>query len=163
MDRYTSRRTTNTHGIRRFADLGMVLGLATIGLSGTGCVDRTVKINSEPPGALVFLNDEEVGRAPVKVNFTWYGDYDIILRHKGYKTLQTNRRIEAPWYQWPGIDLVTECLIPMTIHDDRDFGTFTLEKSQKPTKTELIQRAEDMRAMAVGGNATPPEPSVAAE
>ena len=140
---------------------GRIAGLA-IGLSicafGVGCVDRTVKINSEPPGALVFLNDQEVGRAPVKVNFTWYGDYDIILRHPGYKTIQTNRRIEAPWYQWPGIDLVTECLIPMTIHDDRDLGTFTLEKSEKPTKPELIQRAEEMRAMAAGNGPADPEP-----
>ena len=123
-----------------------------------GCVDRTIKINSEPAGALVYLNDQEIGRSPVKVNFTWYGDYDIILRKKGYKTLQTNRRIEAPWYQWPGIDLVTECLIPTTIHDDRDLGTFALEKQVKPTKTQLIQNAEEMRSLAGADMALDPAP-----
>ena len=128
-------------------------------LTSIGCVERTVTIKSDPDGALVFLNDQEIGRAPVKVNFTWYGDYDIILRKKGYETLKTNRRIEAPWYQWPGIDFVAECMIPTTIRDDRDLGTFALAKAQAPTKSELIRNAEEMRAMAVGGDADV-EPSV---
>lgn len=153
MDRYVSRPTANTDAASRRARIvGTALSICLMlaCMSAIGCVDRTVKINSEPQGALVYLNDQEVGRSPVKVNFTWYGDYDIIIRQKGYKTLQTNKRIDAPWYQWPGIDLITECLIPMTIHDDRDLGTFTLEKIEKPTKEQLIQHAEEMRSLAIG-------------
>ncbi|HRW51245.1 MAG TPA: PEGA domain-containing protein [Phycisphaerae bacterium] len=152
MDRYTPQRTVRTfpQNVTRYLRPAMSVCLLLACMSSVGCVDRTVKINSEPSGALVYLNDQEVGRSPVKVNFTWYGDYDIIIRHKGYKTLKTNQRIDAPWYQWPGIDLVSECLIPTTIHDDRDLGTFTLEKLEKPTKEALIRNAEEMRSRAIG-------------
>lgn len=152
MDRYASRRIsiftccTKSLVARSLA----VVCLAMTCAVGVGCVDRTVKINTEPKGALVYLNDQEVGRSPVKVNFTWYGDYDIIIRQKGYKTVKTHHRINAPWYEWPGFDLVSECLIPTTIHDDRDLGTFTMEKLEKPTKEQLIERAEQMRSMALG-------------
>ncbi len=42
-----------------------------------GCVERTVTITSEPDNALVYLNDEEIGRTPVTVSFTFYGVYDV--------------------------------------------------------------------------------------
>jgi len=31
----------------------------------TGCVERKLTINTEPQGALVVLNDEEIGQSPV--------------------------------------------------------------------------------------------------
>ena len=111
-----------------------------------GCIERTVSINTEPEGATVFLNDQEVGKSPVKVPFTWYGDYDIIIRKPGYQTVHTNRRIDAPWYQWPGIDLVTECLIPFTVHDDRVVDTLVLEQQSRPSNQELLDAANEMRA-----------------
>src|ERR1051326_773674 len=43
-----------------------------------GCVERTMKIPSRPAGAIVYVNDEEVGKTPVKLSFTWYGDYDLV-------------------------------------------------------------------------------------
>jgi len=148
-------------GLQRSPRLAICLSLGLAVAVVAGCVERTVTIKSEPDGALVYLNDQEIGRAPVKVNFTWYGDYDIILRKKGYETLKTNRRIEAPWYQWPGIDFVAECMIPTTIHDDHDLGTFQLAKAKQPTKAELIRNAEEMRTMAVGGDADFEPPAVA--
>ena len=162
MERYALQSPRSGSRFRNPRRVGAMLsvGLMVACMSAVGCVDRTVKINSEPAGALVYLNDQEIGRSPVKVNFTWYGDYDIIIRQKGYKTLQTSKRIDAPWYQWPGIDLVTECLIPTTIHDDRDLGTFTLEKIEKPTKPQLIQNAEEMRSLAIGDESLEPAPTV---
>jgi hypothetical protein len=56
-----------------------VLGAATL---LAGCVERTITINSEPQGALVYLNDEEVGRTPVSVPFLYYGTYDVRLEHE---------------------------------------------------------------------------------
>ena len=49
-----------------------------------GCVRRTLMVRTEPEGARVFLNDYEVGTSPVSVDFTWYGDYDVIVRKDGY-------------------------------------------------------------------------------
>jgi hypothetical protein len=115
-----------------------------------GCVERTVSICTEPSGAVVVLNDQEVGKSPVKVPFTWYGDYDIILRKEGFETLHTNRRIDAPWYQWPLIDLFAECLVPFTVYDDRQLETFVLKPKQEVDKEALLESAEELKARSLG-------------
>ncbi len=135
------RRTT----VYRTIAAILVTGGATAGIA---CVERTLTINTEPQGATIVLNDQEVGQSPVRVPFTWYGDYDIIIRKEGHQTLRTNHRIHAPWYQWPFIDLVSECLIPFTIHDDRVLETYVLDPYEPPDKDDLLQRAEEMRAAA---------------
>lgn len=48
-----------------------------------GCVQRVISITSQPSGALVYLNDEEVGRTPVSVPHLFYGVYDVRLEHRG--------------------------------------------------------------------------------
>lgn len=121
---------------------GSAVGLA-------GCVERTVTINTEPAGATVILNDQEVGQSPVKVPFTWYGDYDIILRKPGYETIQTNRKIKAPWYQTPFIDLFAECLVPFTIYDERDLGTFALSPIAPVPQDQLLQNAAELKQRAL--------------
>ncbi len=118
-------------------------------VSTAGCIERTVSINTEPQGATVFLNDEEVGQTPIRVPFTWYGDYDIIIRKQGFKTVQTNHRIHTPWYQYPFIDIVSECFVPFTIHDDHVIDTFALQEYQAPDKEELLYRSGEMRARAL--------------
>ena len=40
----------------RFVSLAILLLLVL----GTGCVQRTMVITSNPPGALVFMNDQEI-------------------------------------------------------------------------------------------------------
>lgn len=138
------------NGFTRFPKLRQRAGLAAGLLVATqfACVERTVKINTIPEGATVFLNDQEVGKSPVKVPFTWYGDYDIIIRKEGHQTVKTNHRIDAPWYQWPFIDLFTECLIPFTLHDDRELEPYVLEPAIVPNKEELVQRADEMKAQS---------------
>ena len=51
-----------------------MLCLLVCGFSATACVRRTMIITTEPPQALVFLNDQEVGRSEVTTDFLWYGD-----------------------------------------------------------------------------------------
>ena len=81
-------------------------------LTAVGCVQRTVSIDSQPQGALVFLNGEEAGRTPLARDFIWYGTYDVVVRKEGYQTLRTRQPIIAPWWQWPPIDLFAE-LFPL--------------------------------------------------
>ena len=64
--------------------------IATIILSG--CVERRLTINTEPQGALVVLNDEEIGQSPVTVSFNWYGDYNVRISKEGFETLNTHRK-----------------------------------------------------------------------
>jgi hypothetical protein len=126
------------------------LALALIGmLVLAGCVERTLTINSRPSGALVMLNDQEVGRTPVTVHFEWYGDYDVILRNDGCETLKTHTKVDAPWYQWPGLDLFSEVFWPGRIHDHHD-RHFELQPIVYPTADELLGRADALRAATLG-------------
>jgi len=85
-----------------------LLLLAVPCLLACGCVQRTISITSEPSGALVYLNDEEVGRTPVTVPFTFYGVYDVRMEAPGFKPLWTQQKAKAPWWETPGIDLFAE-------------------------------------------------------
>ncbi|MCC5829414.1 MAG: PEGA domain-containing protein [Phycisphaeraceae bacterium] len=63
--------------------LALLGSLLTVAGGLGGCVRRTITITSEPSGALVHLNDQEVGRTPLTIGFTHYGVYDVRLTHEG--------------------------------------------------------------------------------
>jgi hypothetical protein len=136
--------TTFRRLLRFTAALALLLVLS-------GCVERIMKIESDPQGARVFVNDEEVGVTPVRLSFLWYGDYDVMLRKDGYETLKTGYRIDAPWYQYPPIDLVAECLIPGTIQDVHVLPTYQLEPAAVPPVSEVVERAVRLRSRALSG------------
>lgn len=75
-----------------------------------GCVERTITVTSEPPGAIVWLNDVEIGRTPVETGFTFYGTYDVRLRLEGYESVIESRKANAPVYDLPAIDLIAEAI-----------------------------------------------------
>jgi hypothetical protein len=85
----------------------------------TGCVQRSMTIDTTPTGALVYLNGEEAGRTPFEKDFTWYGTYDVVVRKEGYETLRVKQKVNAPWWQWPPFDLVAELF---TVKDQRNFN-----------------------------------------
>ena len=60
-----------------------ILALWAVCLGPAGCVQRSITITSDPPHAIVWLNDEEIGRTPVTVPFTFYGKYDVRIVHEG--------------------------------------------------------------------------------
>ena len=119
-----------------------------IGLMVPGCVRRTMTISTEPSHALVFLNDQEVGRSTVTTDFLWYGDYDVVIRQEGYQTLQTHWEIKPPWYQMVPLDFFAEVLWPQHLHDQHE-RHFILEPAEWPTQKELIQRADETRQQAL--------------
>jgi hypothetical protein len=118
-------------------------------LALSGCVERIMKITTDPPGARVILNDEEVGRSPVKTSFLWYGDYEIILRKEGYETMRTNYRVDPPWYQIPPLDLVSETLVIGTIRDEHTLPTYTLQPTSAPAVEAVVGRAVQLREQAL--------------
>jgi len=109
-----------------------------------GCVERLITVTTEPPGAILWLNGEEVGATPVTTPFTWYGAYDVVIRKDGYETLKTAQDAPAPFYQWPGIDLVAECLLPCTITDHHQWE-FELTTHAPVESQALIDRAKSLR------------------
>ena len=100
-------------------------------------------ITSDPAGALVRISDNEKGRTPVTVPFTWYGDYDIILSREGHQTLKTHANLRPPIYEIPPLDFFS-AIAPWTYHDRR-YLHYTLTKLSPPDEEALLERAEELR------------------
>ena len=91
-----------------------------LALTAVGCVERRFVITSDPYGAVVYNeNDIPIGAAPADQQFVYYGKYRFKLIKDGYQTKIVEEPIKAPWYAWPGLDFVSENLIPFTIRDIR--------------------------------------------
>lgn len=81
-----------------------------VSLVFAGCVQREISVSTSPPGAVVYLNDREIGRTPFKRQFLWYGTYDVVVRKDGYQTIKTARNVFPPVWQWPPLDAITDFL-----------------------------------------------------
>jgi hypothetical protein len=123
------------------------LGLVVV-LACAGCVRRTARFTSEPEGARVWLNDRDIGRTPASVDFTWYGDYDVVYRLEGHRTVKTHVRLDPPLYQRFPLDFFAEVLWPGQIHDHHEAATVLLEAAQPADEAELIERARQLRQQA---------------
>ena len=124
--------------------LSGILVLACLACVGCG-TRRTITITSQPAGALVHLNDQEVGRTPVTVPFTWYGVYDVRLDAAGYQSLWTEQKASAPLWDQPGLDLLSEA-VPGAHVDLR--WHFDLQPQGEADAPALLDRARQMRAAA---------------
>lgn len=120
-----------------------IFAVALVILS-TGCVERRFRIESNPPGAYVFVNNVPYGATPVDVPFLYYGDYDIQLQKEGYQTLRVKQPIETPWYQYPIVDFFSENLVPFQITDQRPLY-YELDPVLQPNLDTLKAEAEDLR------------------
>jgi hypothetical protein len=92
----------------------------------------------------VLLNDEEIGVSPVTVSFRWYGDYNVTLRKPGCQTLQTHRKLNAPWYDYFPFDFVVGDLYPFQIVDSYEWS-FDLQSQKEIDRQELIEAAEQIK------------------
>jgi hypothetical protein len=118
-------------------------------------VERTLTIDSDPPGALVYLNDQEIGRTPLKREFTWYGWYDVAVRKEGYRTLKASSPVVAPPWLWVPFDLVME-LLPFRLQDrHRLHYQLTRETEEDVDPARIVRRGQAMREK-LEGKGTPP-------
>jgi len=122
--------------------------LLAVGLIATlllaGCVERQLTINTVPQGALVALNDEEIGQSPVTVSFNWYGDYNVRISKPGFETLKTHRELESPWYDAFPFDFFAQILNPDRIVDSYEW-TFELAPQKLPSREELLENADKLQ------------------
>ena len=125
------------------------------GVLGGGCVERTITVDSDPPGALVYLNNQEAGRTPFTRNFVWYGDYEIQLRKDGYETLDTHRWVIAPIYEWAPLDLVAELALPSR-SGTTTTSSFNLARTtgKDENPNALIDRAQVLRGQLQSSDLT---------
>lgn len=139
------------------------LMILVLSLCLSGCVQRRMTIRSNPPGAVVYVDDYEIGTTPVSTDFTYYGTRKIRLVKDGYETLEVMQPVSTPWYEIPGIDFFSENCVPGQIRDRRTFEFQLVPQVMVPTE-QLLQRGEGLRQQthASGvvrtstGQATPP-------
>ena len=118
----------------RLAAWSLSYGLWTMvyGLLLTGCVTRSLTIKTEPPGALVYVNDELKGDSPVTYDFVWYGWHRVTLRKEGYQRLDDHRLLRSPAYLWIPFDMVFE-LMPFPFKDARTWSYTLMPAPALPT------------------------------
>ncbi len=147
----------------RFVNLWTAIGARlTLGwllllliLLTSGCVRRRLTVRSNPSGAMVYFDKQPIGTTPVSTPFVYYGPYrEIEVAKGGYKTEKVKHKLHPPWWQYPGLDFVTENLWPWEIRDERVVD-IQLQPVQPVAKQELRERAEGLRLSSQRGHLTP--------
>ena len=136
---------TSTRRIPRrgtLARVGITVAAVMLFGAGTGCVERVIRIDSAPQGALVYLNDREIGRTPVEVGFVHYGVYDLRMVKPGFEPLQANADASPPWWDAPGFDFFSE-ISPFRQRVKLDW-TYTLTPAADGD-ANVRERANEMR------------------
>src|SRR4051812_6703810 len=118
--------------------------ICSVALPAHAIVRRRLNVNSNPQGALVYDDNQQIGITPCSVDFTYYGTREIRLIKAGFETLTVNQPIPAPWYQYTPIDFVAENLVATKIRDNRTVNFNLAPQLIVPTQ-ELIDRANQLR------------------
>lgn len=135
--------------------LGAALGAALL----TGCVEQRFVVESDPPGAIVYLNGTPIGATPCDASFVYYGAYDLTLVKPGYQTLHVHEPIPAPWYEYFPLDFVSENVVPCRIHDVRRLR-YALAPAKTPSADQVLPKSENLRNR---GKALEPAPDTDGE
>lgn len=123
----------------------------------TGCVERRMVITTEPFGALVY--DERnvpLSASPADRPFTYYGKYRFKIVKDGYETLVVDEDVRPPWYEWIGLDFVSETLIPWTLRDVRRFH-YQLKNAVVVSPEDVLKQGTPLRERGlITGEPAPP-------
>ncbi|MFM7207540.1 MAG: PEGA domain-containing protein [Planctomycetaceae bacterium] len=144
--------------MHRAVILAVVIGAAV----APGCVQRRMTIRSNPPGALVYVDDYQLGATPVSHDFVYYGTRKIRLVKDGYETLTVRQPFPIPWYEYFPLDFVSENLIPWEIRDERVVDLAMQPASAAPPEL-VVARAEQVRLAAGSMPAAAPQPATIAQ
>ncbi|HXX92925.1 MAG TPA: PEGA domain-containing protein [Planctomycetota bacterium] len=126
--------------------VGGVLAAASL----VGCVERFIAVRTDPPGAMVTLDDQKIGPTPVDIPYTWYGMRLLSVDLAGYREVREIIALNPPWWQFSPLDFITDVVLPVTITDRTEFS-YPLEKATaKPDREleEVRKRAAELREKA---------------
>lgn len=120
-------------------------------------------VRTSPPGALVSVDNQVIGTSPAATSFTHYGTREFRIERDGYRTETLRRRLNPPWYQLPGLDFITDTLLPWEIRDERVIDVELVPKQVEPVES-VVQRADQLRLQGrngvVAAPLTPPAETV---
>lgn len=119
-----------------------------------GCVLRSLTIDSNPAGAMVYLDDEPIGETPVTTTFTYYGTRKITIEKTDaegrllYERKIVYEKIKPPLYQVFPLDFFSEIVLPVELKDEH-YLNYQLEPFRQLTKEEqqktVLKNAEELR------------------
>jgi len=104
-----------------------------------------VRIETEPPGAEVYIDGVRAGIAPVEYRFVHYGTLrvDAWLRERPAVTRYVE--LEPPWYQSFPFEFFAEVFDPR-LHVDRHEVLLELPAAVATPDDLVFPRAEELRA-----------------
>ena len=131
-----------------------LLGASVLAAAAAACApQRILTVESYPPGAVVRLDEQVIGRTPIDFEFDHYGKRRITLYLPGYRTWSRRLDLTPPWHARFPIDLVTELLVPIGLRDRHEVWV-VLENDEvvggHPDLGPLLERAREMRAKGTG-------------
>ena len=86
---------------------GLLLGaIASVVLSG--CVERTLLVRTDPPGAHVWVNGTDRGTSPVTVRYVHEGRFDVRIEKDGYESVADEVTTVTHLDAVPGPDFFAE-------------------------------------------------------
>ncbi|MBX3467626.1 MAG: PEGA domain-containing protein [Planctomycetes bacterium] len=126
----------------------VLLLLLLVALGAPGCVERQLVIETDPPGAELFVDGREVGTTaagqPVRVTFEAYGTRTVVARRRGHAPVRRDVTLDPPWWQLFPIDVFTDLLWPGTLRDEHRLE-LTLTPRPAPDEPEALEaRARHM-------------------
>lgn len=107
-------------------------------------------IRSNPEGALLIVDGREIGYTPASVDFTYYATREVKLIKDGYETVTVHQSYKKPWYQWPGIEFVSDNFLPVTVTNRHDI-TYSMAPRVVQPPEGIRNRAEEFRSRALIG------------
>ncbi len=118
-----------------------------------GCVERKLVIESDPPGAVLYVDDVRMEQTtPVVVPVEWGGERRVTLMAPGHEVLETGVHIEDPWFTMFPIDVFAEFLWPATI-EDHQTARFTmtpyLSASERLSEEDKRRLGQDLASLKV--------------
>jgi hypothetical protein len=120
-----------------------------------GCAaQRTLTVDSDPPGATLRIDDRVVGVTPYHESFSDYGTRRITLYKAGYHSRSDVVTITPPWYARFPLDIFSEIVFPFGWKDPHGY-VLKLEavkgEVMEPDLTPVLERAQALRLAGPDG------------
>jgi hypothetical protein len=141
--------------------LAAVAALAAA-LGSAGCVERSLLVVSDPPGARLTVNGVNQGVTPRVIRYVHDGRFDVRLEKEGYESVATEVTTRTRLDAVPGPDFIAENVWPGRIRRQTVAHLrMTPLKRDSYTKEEvqaLLRRAEAFRQKAQQARTEPGTP-----
>jgi hypothetical protein len=115
---------------------------------------RTLTVESDPPGATLRIDDRIVGPTPYTEPFSDYGTRRITLYKAGYHSRSQVVQLSPPWYAAFPLDIFSEVLFPVGWKDPHVFK-LDLEAVKgdvtAPDLNTVLERAQALRLAGPDG------------